>query len=267
MNGTPAGWYDDPEQPGQQRYWDGNAWTEHRAPGGVARGTADPAAPPQPRPPRRLLRPWPRPRPQPPARATAMAPPPAAAPAKTLAQGPVDRPRRDRRSSSSLIIVAIAAVALLGDSTDVTGTIEENLPAELESNFAAQGLDVDHHQGRLRRGHATTTGPSPPSCAITIDGPRRARAGRRSWARSTANTVTVSDATSDVTILNDEPGREGSPSRSWPRSPPRSTVHVLHARPAARAGRGGPHLHLRHRLRRDRHLELQGGTLVLTDVQ
>jgi len=29
MNGTPAGWYDDPEQPGQQRYWDGTAWTEH----------------------------------------------------------------------------------------------------------------------------------------------------------------------------------------------------------------------------------------------
>ena len=39
-----------------------------------------------------------------------------------------------------LIIVAIAAVALLGGSTDVTGTIEENLPAELESNFADQGL-------------------------------------------------------------------------------------------------------------------------------
>jgi len=25
----PAGWYDDPRQPGQQRYWDGSAWTEH----------------------------------------------------------------------------------------------------------------------------------------------------------------------------------------------------------------------------------------------
>ena len=27
-----AGWYPDPEQPGQQRYWDGLEWTEHRAP-------------------------------------------------------------------------------------------------------------------------------------------------------------------------------------------------------------------------------------------
>lgn len=29
----PAGWYADPSVPGQQRYWDGVAWTEHTAPG------------------------------------------------------------------------------------------------------------------------------------------------------------------------------------------------------------------------------------------
>jgi hypothetical protein len=28
----PAGWYADPEDPSQQRYWDGSAWTEHRTP-------------------------------------------------------------------------------------------------------------------------------------------------------------------------------------------------------------------------------------------
>src|SRR4029453_7403176 len=26
----PAGWYDDPQDPTQQRYWDGEAWTEQR---------------------------------------------------------------------------------------------------------------------------------------------------------------------------------------------------------------------------------------------
>ncbi len=34
---TPAGWYPDPDSPGQQRYWDGAAWTEHVAPGAIPR--------------------------------------------------------------------------------------------------------------------------------------------------------------------------------------------------------------------------------------
>jgi hypothetical protein len=29
---APANWYDDPEHPTQLRYWDGVAWTDHRAP-------------------------------------------------------------------------------------------------------------------------------------------------------------------------------------------------------------------------------------------
>jgi hypothetical protein len=29
---TPAGWYPDPDDSGSHRYWDGSAWTEHRAP-------------------------------------------------------------------------------------------------------------------------------------------------------------------------------------------------------------------------------------------
>ena len=32
MTQTPAGWYPDPEQQGQQRYWDGSQWTDHRVP-------------------------------------------------------------------------------------------------------------------------------------------------------------------------------------------------------------------------------------------
>jgi Protein of unknown function (DUF2510) len=32
VSGTPAGWYPDPEDAAQQRYWDGAQWTEHVAP-------------------------------------------------------------------------------------------------------------------------------------------------------------------------------------------------------------------------------------------
>jgi uncharacterized RDD family membrane protein YckC len=38
---TPPGWYPDPSNPAQQRYWDGNAWSDATAPG----APAAPAAP------------------------------------------------------------------------------------------------------------------------------------------------------------------------------------------------------------------------------
>jgi uncharacterized RDD family membrane protein YckC len=40
---TPPGWYPDPSNPAQQRYWDGNAWSDATAPGAAA--GAAPAAP------------------------------------------------------------------------------------------------------------------------------------------------------------------------------------------------------------------------------
>ena len=45
MSQTPAGWYPDPEDPSQQRYWDGYAWTEHRTPSAPS-APSDPSAPP-----------------------------------------------------------------------------------------------------------------------------------------------------------------------------------------------------------------------------
>ena len=47
---TPAGWYPDPSNAAQQRYWDGNQWTEHVHPVAAATeqaaqyGAADQAA-------------------------------------------------------------------------------------------------------------------------------------------------------------------------------------------------------------------------------
>ena len=43
---TPAGWYPDPEQAGQLRYWDGGRWTEHRSPDPGAGGSGGARASP-----------------------------------------------------------------------------------------------------------------------------------------------------------------------------------------------------------------------------
>ncbi|MDZ4169065.1 MAG: DUF2510 domain-containing protein [Coriobacteriia bacterium] len=45
MSNAPAGWYPDPENPGQQRYWNGAAWTQDFAP--TASIPSQPVAPAQ----------------------------------------------------------------------------------------------------------------------------------------------------------------------------------------------------------------------------
>lgn len=47
---TPAGWYDDPERPGQQRYWNGQQWTDDKTRDAVPSPQAASAATPQPSP-------------------------------------------------------------------------------------------------------------------------------------------------------------------------------------------------------------------------
>lgn len=47
MTNTPAGWYPDPEQPLQQRWWDGSTWTDHRQPAPAPAGPPSAATNPQ----------------------------------------------------------------------------------------------------------------------------------------------------------------------------------------------------------------------------
>jgi hypothetical protein len=205
MNGTPAGWYDDPEQSGQQRYWDGSAWTEHRAPGGQTAPTTPPA-PAAPTPPPvagAAAAPTPPPTPPPtgaPIGGATPPPPLGTAPAKKSNKG-VWIALSILGVVAILVILAIAAVALLGNSTDVTATIEKNLPAELESNFTAQGLNVSVTKVDCDKVD-DKDGPFATNCAITITGlssPLQAEI----TGSVDGSTVTVTDAKSDVTILNE----------------------------------------------------------------
>ena len=45
---TPAGWFPDPEDSGGQRFWNGDEWTEHRAPATPPPAEAAPAPPQKP---------------------------------------------------------------------------------------------------------------------------------------------------------------------------------------------------------------------------
>jgi uncharacterized membrane protein YeiB len=112
-----------------------------------------------------------------------MAPPAAAAAAAPLmAPPPGGEPAPAKRSNKALwivltilglffvlIIVAIAAVTLLGKSTDATAKVEKNLSTGLQSDFASQGLDVtvttlDCQDVKQKNGPFTT------SCTMTIAG-------------------------------------------------------------------------------------------------
>lgn len=136
MEGTPAGWYDDPEQPGQQRYWDGAAWTEQRAPGAAAAAAATTPTPGTPAAKRTKKALW-----------VVLA----------VIGGFV-----------LVMAAAIAALALLGDRS-TTDVVEENLPAALEVNYQANGADVTVTKADCDA-VPTSDGLFTTNCTITIEG-------------------------------------------------------------------------------------------------
>lgn len=171
MEGTPAGWYDDPEQPGQQRYWDGTAWTENRAP-----TTAPTPAPP-----------------------SAPAPPPATAPPASSSNRVVWIIVAVLGVIAVLVVVAILAVTFFGDST--TDVVEENLPAALESNYSAQGLEVTVSKVDCDS-ISGDDGPFTTTCAITIDGLSEPLTATVTGSVD-GNTVSVDDVSSEQTVIDE----------------------------------------------------------------
>ncbi len=101
---TPAGWYDDPNEPNAQRYWDGQDWTPHRQ--------RKPASQPAPQP---VMSPPPAPQPVaplPPPPPTAPLPPPPPGQQPQWAP-PAQAPNTGARQRSRTPIVALAVVAVV----------------------------------------------------------------------------------------------------------------------------------------------------------
>jgi hypothetical protein len=105
MSNTPAGWY--PQEDGRQRYWDGQQWTEHFAPGQAQQPTAAPAPAP-------MSQPFP------------------AAPGAPMA--PVDGKRPWFKKKRVLIPAGVLALAMFGSA--LSGE-DETAPASAQTSPSA----------------------------------------------------------------------------------------------------------------------------------
>lgn len=203
---TPAGWYPDPESPNEQRYWDGERWTEHRAPRSGPPAAA-PVAPPPPAP-----------VPAPGYGASGQGaagygtPPPGAPghpmPGVTPAHGAgVAAPKKSRKGLwITLGVIAVVVVggfvALVALSDSASDKIESLLPAALEANYEKQGLTVDVTKADCGDVDMKD-GPFEVACTLTIAGTSRTLPATVRGTIS-GNTISVTSAESESNIVNED---------------------------------------------------------------
>ncbi len=114
----PAGWYADPEDPSQQRYWDGSAWTAHRMP----------AAPAQ------------------------SAPSAQSGPSSYVAAQGLSSPQpRPETSGAAIVALVLGILSIIACFGPITG-----IPAMIVGRRATR--DVEMAQGRLEGGGLATAG-------------------------------------------------------------------------------------------------------------
>jgi hypothetical protein len=124
----PAGWYADPEDPSQQRYWDGTTWTEHRVPG------PPPAAQQPTQPPTQPSDPWST---EPTAPWGTQAGDPSYAPNQGLSF-PQRGPETSGAAIAALVMGILSIVACLGPITGI--------PAMVVGRRATRDIDASNGQ-------------------------------------------------------------------------------------------------------------------------
>jgi hypothetical protein len=137
MNTQQAGWYADPQVPGQQRYWDGSAWTQNVQPAGGSPPQASPGGPP---------------------------PQGQGAPTGTPAAfGPPKKSTGRRIGQIAAIVVAVLVVVGIALSVFGTKTIDANkLESKLPSKLSTPVKDVSCPDGEdAKKGNRF-------SCTVTL---------------------------------------------------------------------------------------------------
>jgi hypothetical protein len=213
MDGNPAGWYDDPEEPGSKRYWDGTAWTQDRAPdwNTATAETAQPFDPLGEEPPAGLAPLAPGTGPTPPMTADAPSDASGTDPTGPLDPGTPAGPSSGGRGLWVAVAIAgvvavvgiVAIVALMsgGEDTDHTATVEQNVPAALQRNYADQGLEVVV-TGATCEPITNGVGPYSTDCTVSFRGTARTIVATVTGTIDD-DTATIDNAFSETNLLDE----------------------------------------------------------------
>jgi hypothetical protein len=214
MDGDPAGWYDDPDDPDTKRYWDGSTWTDDRAPAwdAVTADTEEPFDPLGDDPPELVD-----------TSELDDAPDLDAEPTDGAAPTEDDRPTAAARPAPApstgdrtpliiaavigvlLVIAVIALVAALvsggDDDVDRTQVVNRIVPGALQQNYADQGLDVTVSAAACNDVPASD-GPFSTTCTVAFVGTERTLVATVSGS-NTGDQATITGATTDTNLLDE----------------------------------------------------------------
>jgi hypothetical protein len=173
---TPADWYDDPNDPNAQRYWDGQAWTAHRrrkpAPAPTPPAIPTPAAqrPPPPLMPSPPPGASPLPPPPPPGAVPLASPPPPPQSPSGPMDGGQERSVKPRKRKGRLVLAAVTAVVILAAAgvlfTDPGRKLFNASRELISSSSSSSGAPSSSGSGGSS---SSSSGAQPPTSGILVE--------------------------------------------------------------------------------------------------
>ena len=210
MDGDPAGWYDDPDDPDTKRYWDGTTWTDDRAPAwdSVTADAEEPFDPLGDEPPELDD-------PSEPGHPSEPIDDDGPTEDDQASDGAGPAPVRAAGDRTPLIIAAvvgvIAVIAVIvvvaalvsggGDDVDRTQVVDRIVPGALQQNYADQGLEVTVSAVACNEVPASD-GPFSTTCTVAFVGTDRTLVADVSGT-ITGDQATITAASTDTNLLDE----------------------------------------------------------------